>query len=173
MNDVGLFDQVPFVAVSTWLICVVPLIVGTVNAAGTAVARAVTAAVGAETATVEPAEFVAVTCNSSVAPASAATGTYVAAVADGIGAHVVADVQRSHWSANVGAGLPVHEPCAPFSVTPTDATPVTDGAVSTVGATVPPHQPTGQVAAASFACPAIEGWKWSRLDTSLRPSERP
>jgi hypothetical protein len=59
-----------------------------------------TRSVGADTAVAEPAAFVAVTRTSSRAPPSVGWTAYVAELAQGVGAHVVAVAsQLSHWYA--------------------------------------------------------------------------
>jgi hypothetical protein len=71
---VGLFAQVPLVAVSVWPTCAVPAIVGSAVFTGTL--PAATALVAALVAGVlDPPEFVATTETVNVLPTSAATGT--------------------------------------------------------------------------------------------------
>jgi hypothetical protein len=73
VKEVGLFVQVPVVAVSVWPTCAIPEIVGTKLFAGM---MSVTAVVGALAATaLVPPEFVATTKISRISPRSAEVGT--------------------------------------------------------------------------------------------------
>src|SRR4051812_10537855 len=71
VNDVGLPDQVPVAAESVWPCLGVPVIFGSVRFAG-GTPPAVTTAVSAEVADVEPAVFAAVTTTRIVWPTSLA-----------------------------------------------------------------------------------------------------
>jgi hypothetical protein len=79
-----------------------------VGAPGTVAA---TVAVEFEFALATPTALVAVTTQRIVLPTSAATNTYVLAVAPLIGV-----VTRCHWYVNVGAGEPNHVPLVVLSV---------------------------------------------------------
>jgi hypothetical protein len=70
---VGLFVQVPVVAVSVWLTCAVPEIVGTAEFFGMMPMTALVAELIA--GELDPPEFVATTDTVSVLPMSAAAGT--------------------------------------------------------------------------------------------------
>ena len=74
-------------------------------------------------------EFVAVTTHRIVLPTSAATSTYVLAVAPLIGV-----VTRCHWYVYVGVGTPVQVPVVQDNVLPNVAVPDTTGAIVLTGA---------------------------------------
>lgn len=86
---------------------------GAPDITGTAVFEGgrVTAAVLAEVAVAEPAEFVPVTLSRKVLPASAVCTTYVLLVAPDI-----LVVPLCHWYVYVGVGDPAHVPVLPVKV---------------------------------------------------------
>src|ERR671932_2048111 len=91
--------QLPGSAVSVWPSCALPEMVGGDVFAG-AVAAAVTTAVCAELALLEPTELVAVTVTRSVEPTSAFATRYVCWVAPAMLVQLPPALsQRRHWSA--------------------------------------------------------------------------
>src|SRR4051794_24108793 len=70
-----------------------------------------TKAVGADSATALPTEFLAVTWKRNFTPTSAATGRYVRLVAPGMETHFVpVEVQRVHCNESAVAGAPLLPP---------------------------------------------------------------
>ncbi len=96
---------------------------------------ATTTAVAAELADAEPTPFDAVTTARNVEPTSAATTTYVAAVAPPISTHPAppASHRRHRYAYEIGA-VPDHDPADDDNVRPTSATPDTTGTTEFAGA---------------------------------------
>src|SRR5919202_7117872 len=108
--------QLPGSAVSVCPSCAVPEIVGAAVLAGAAGA-AVTTAVWAEPALLEPTELVAVTVTRSVEPTSMLATGYVCCVAEAMLLQLAPALsQRRHWSAYEIGVAPLQVPGSAVSV---------------------------------------------------------
>jgi len=99
------------------------------------VVETVTTRVGGETAVAVPAEFLAVTARTILAPASADCTMYDCEVAPGIGEHdAPAELQRRHSYVYVIGSDPVHVPLLEVRTEPVSASPEMDGGNELAGA---------------------------------------
>ena len=126
-------DHAPVDAVSVCPCCAAPEVTGGAVFVGGIPA---TTGVGADSAVLEPAPFVAITSTTSVDPTSAETSVYADAVAPAMFEQLVPPlVQRRHWKAYEIGAVPVQAPVDAVSVCPSVAVPeIVGGAVFAGGA---------------------------------------